>query len=154
MRREIQERFMSSCLSSGRREICQPAGRAGCAGTACFVHQFATRQALHDLSRRLREHRVQLHSRMPDLAEPVKEPDVSGPRRRSRLPELRHVAGPHQARRVASRGQQAAELVIRKTLIDKIVARWRIALEARGLAGAGVKGERINDQLLLRLYID
>lgn len=103
---------MSLCPSSGRRAVRQPTGRAGCAGAASPVHQFAARQALHDLPRRLREHRVQLHSRMPDLAEPVEESDVvPGPRRRSRLPELRRATGSHQARRAASRGQQAAELV-------------------------------------------
>lgn len=89
---------------------------------------------------------------MPDFAEPVEGPDgVPGPRRRSRLPELRRATRSHQARRAASGGQQAAELVIRKTLIGRIVARWRIA---RDLAGSGVKGERIDDQLLRLSFID
>ena len=94
----LHERF---CLSSGRREVRQSEGREGCEGAARPVHQFAACQALHDLPRRLREHGVQLHSRMPDLAESVEEPADPGPRRRSRLSELRRAAGSHEARRVA-----------------------------------------------------
>lgn len=98
---------VSLSLSSGHRKVRQPASRAGCAGAVGPVHQFAARQALRDLPRRLREHRVQLHSRMPDLAEPVEGPDVvPGSRRRSRLPDVRHATGSYQARRAASRSQQ------------------------------------------------
>lgn len=103
--------------TSGRREIRQPTGREGCEGAARLVHQFAARQALHDLPRSLRQHRVQLHSRMPDLAESIEQPDVVPGLRRSRLPELRRATESHQARCAASRGQQAAELIIRKMLI-------------------------------------